>query len=1512
MSEVPGVPVAVPAHVAAPDAVRLTVHPGEDVEVRAGTTVGELREPLAVLLRRPELRRAALEAGGVPLSDGDVVGRRPLLAGGTVRAVPVGAPVAPRRADHERDVAAVRAPWCVTRCSGPGAGEAWPLGPSGPGEAPLVLDGGGVRVQVRPGGRRRARVVVRREPGSRGPVALVRPPGAGGRRRRPGLVRRRWRPGDTLEVGGTAFALHRSGDVVAWLAPEPPADQDASVPGLATLAAAAVPVAGSLLLAATLRQPAYALFSLVGVLALVPHVVGLVRRRRSAGHATARPAPEPPEAAPPEPGRDPAVLLARLVAAHEASDGAWRRALRAAAARRSGPRSAVPADAGTGPHLPDGALAVRGPVDAARAVARAVVLDLAAHGAQVEVTGGGRDAWSWCRWLPAADGPAAGRLVVVDGAGEPAAALVAADAARSRGAAVVLCLPDGVTPPAWCRAVTTVRPDGRVRRVAPDGTDTVEPLVGVTAAWAERAARRLAGLATLRRSLTDLDAPSATDRPASDDVDPADPRLPATVPLLDLLDSAASPGTAWRTTTDWAVPLGVGADGRPVSLDLVADGPHLLVAGTTGAGKSELLQTLVLGLALRRSPGDLALALVDFKGGASFGACADLPHVVGQVTDLEPGLAGRALAGLRAELHRRERLLADHRVSDAADLPAGVLPRLVVVIDEFRALADDLPEFLPGLLRVAAQGRSLGVHLVLATQRPAGAVSSDVRANVSARIALRVVDAADAHDVVETGAAARIPVGLPGRAVLRVGAGAPVALQCAHAGGVPDGGGPVARRAPVWSAPRPPGARTTGALTPAPAGDAGRVADPADVVAELVAAARSAARRLGLAPGPAPWLPPLPDRVVAEDLPPTPLPAGVLPLALGDAPAEQRRVVVGWDPGDGHLAVVGRARSGRSTALLGLAHAALERGWHVHALVPPSAAATFGRLADHPGFGTLAGPDDPRRAARLLRLLSAPGGAPDGTHDGGPDGAPEDPRVLVVVDGVEELRATLAGADRWDPLTTALAAGRAAFALSADGATVGGVASRVGPRLVLLGTDKHADVVLGAPSDLAGTGGPPGRAAWLATDRALVCQAILPGGGAPAGGRPATAPVRVRPLPAVVRARDLGGPPDAAAEVLVGLGGDDAAPVALDVGRGALVVGPRGSGRTTVLRLLVRRLAATGLLGGVVSRDAAPRDEAGAGGAPSADHSGARVRELLARLSTERGGGRVLVVDDLDALSQTSPVECEQLAALAEQGWAVVASATTTGALLAHRGPLAELRGRRTGVVLAPGERGSEEVFGTPLVDAVEPGPPRPGRGALVRAGAVVPLQVALPGEQAGEDPRSPADGSASARGRVDDPARHEQHDHRDRDDQEHDPAEDGPGRPGAEQGDADESLEDLPRDDGRPAAATPGPDAACGGEQRGRDAEEEQDEEDAHGHRAGAAPDQLDDDRTGGDAEEDRLESDGGQDEAQRDRVRRGTAARTLGGGDRGGHRTPGYVRPGVSRHCDQGLTVHAGETSA
>ena len=144
--------------------------------------------------------------------------------------------------------------------------------------------------------------------------------------------------------------------------------------------------------------------------------------------------------------------------------------------------------------------------------------------------------------------------------------------------------------------------------------------------------------------------------------------------------------------------LGMSADGI-VEVDLVGDGPHALIAGTTGAGKSELLRTLVATLAAGSSPDDVTFVLIDYKGGSTFDACADLPHTVGVVTDLDDRLAERALVSLEAEIRRRERLLRDAGADDLESYrtvrrETAPLPRLVVVIDEFAAMAADLPGFL--------------------------------------------------------------------------------------------------------------------------------------------------------------------------------------------------------------------------------------------------------------------------------------------------------------------------------------------------------------------------------------------------------------------------------------------------------------------------------------------------------------------------------------------------------------------------------------------------------------------------------------------------------------------------------------------------------------------------------------------------------------------------------------------------------------------------------------------------
>ncbi|WP_258935007.1 FtsK/SpoIIIE domain-containing protein [Nesterenkonia pannonica] len=169
--------------------------------------------------------------------------------------------------------------------------------------------------------------------------------------------------------------------------------------------------------------------------------------------------------------------------------------------------------------------------------------------------------------------------------------------------------------------------------------------------------------------------------------------------------------------------LGQGRSG-PTTLDLVGDGPHLLIGGTTGSGKSELVKTLMLSLACRYGPEELNCILFDFKGGATFHQLNQLEHSLGLVTDLSQAQAERTLESIRSELIRREKLFLDADAGDYGEYrslrPELPLARIVVVIDEFRIFAHELPETMDELMRIATLGRSLGLHLILSTQRPQG------------------------------------------------------------------------------------------------------------------------------------------------------------------------------------------------------------------------------------------------------------------------------------------------------------------------------------------------------------------------------------------------------------------------------------------------------------------------------------------------------------------------------------------------------------------------------------------------------------------------------------------------------------------------------------------------------------------------------------------------------------------------------------------------------------------------
>ncbi|WP_153011587.1 FtsK/SpoIIIE domain-containing protein [Serinicoccus chungangensis] len=824
---------------------------------------------------------------------------------------------------------------------------------------------------------------------------------------------------------------------------------------------------------------------------------------------------------------------------------------------------------------------------------------------------------------------------------------------------------DGL-PVVWGRDLVLVEdlsqaPAGATRVQLLGPTDAVLQLPGQPDLPFRPTTLGLARARSLARTLAPLQARRAAD------ADDGTPALPGEAPPLGAI--VAWPATPDEAVSGWRrpgtdVPLGTDASGSPVTVDLVRDGPHALVAGTTGSGKSELLRTLITGLALRSSPADLALLLVDFKGGSSLGDCARLPHVTGMVTDLDPHLAARVLTSLQAELTHREARLAEAGVKDARDLPG--LPRLVVVIDEFRVLAEEVPEVMSGLVRLAAVGRSLGVHLVLATQRPAGVVGADLRANVNLRIALRVRDGTDSQDVIETPAAALLPEGRPGLALWRTGADAPRAVQVARVGPPARGGSSwqVTITDDVWAARR---VLERGE-------EQGPGEDGLGTVAEVL---RAAARQLGAGP-PVVWHPPLPAHLDA-------VPDAPGAWALADLPARQRREPLSWSPTE-HLAVVGAARSGRSTTL----RSVLSRtpgAWLVVLDLGRSLEAT--ELRRHPGLLAWVEPDDLAHGLRVLDRLD------DLVRSRLAEGATGRDPVVLAVDGW----------DRFVDLVEGLERGRAeevALRILREGPAAGVVGLVTGDRSLLFGkvssllphTWAHR---LNDPGDLLMTGlrphqvpvdHPPGRLVGMRdgveAHVALPADAV----GDPPPGAP---PVVCRPLP---RRWSPSGPRPAWA-----VGGDEAGPLARPDGS-VLVLGPPGSGRSHALALL--QAGRTPVL---------------------VDPTAPSGRDELEDLLAGAGPGGLVVVDDAHLLAGT-PLEDVLVQAVTAYRLDLVVAADIDAAAGAFRGLVPLAARHRTGLLLQPTSPGQGSLLGVgvPVGDL-----PLPGRGVLVQRGRCTRVQLAAP-----------------------------------------------------------------------------------------------------------------------------------------------------------------------------------------
>lgn len=241
------------------------------------------------------------------------------------------------------------------------------------------------------------------------------------------------------------------------------------------------------------------------------------------------------------------------------------------------------------------------------------------------------------------------------------------------------------------------------------------------------------------------------------------------------VESVLQRWSAQRYASDIRCYLGVSSGGS-LNIGLSEHGPHWLLGGTTGAGKSQLLRSLVLSAALRYPPERLGLILVDFKGSAGLGPLAQLPHALSVLSNFDMSAVERALEFLRADIHRREVDLQalgvnsyrDYLASCQAAITTPRYPELLIVVDEFRMLIDSMPDAMAELMRIATIGRSLGLHLVLATQRPQGAISQDIRANIATSICLRVASAQDSYNLLEHESAAYISAAHPGAGYVRL------------------------------------------------------------------------------------------------------------------------------------------------------------------------------------------------------------------------------------------------------------------------------------------------------------------------------------------------------------------------------------------------------------------------------------------------------------------------------------------------------------------------------------------------------------------------------------------------------------------------------------------------------------------------------------------------------------------------------------------------------------------------
>lgn len=799
---------------------------------------------------------------------------------------------------------------------------------------------------------------------------------------------------------------------------------------------------------------------------------------------------------------------------------------------------------------------------------------------------------------------------------------------------------------------------------------------------------------------------------------------------------------------------------EPFTLDLRTQGPHALVGGTTGAGKSEFLQAWVLGMAAAHSPDRITFLFVDYKGGSAFAKCTELPHCVGIVTDLSPYLVRRALTSLRAELHFRERLLQRKGAKDLVELEKRgdpeCPPSLIIVVDEFAALVGEVPEFVDGVVDVAQRGRSLGLHLVLATQRPAGVIKDNLRANTNLRVALRMADEHDSTDVLGEKTAAFFDPSIPGRAAAKMGPGRVTQFQAGYPGAkTPE----VSLSAPVdllqlnfgggipWRAPE----RKT------------NLDDLDTDIDRLVESISAASVRAGIAAPRKPWLESLAtsyDLAKLNQRRDTEIVLGVL-----DDPATQSQRIEHFLPDkDGHIVYYGAGGSGKTTALRSLAVAAsiTPRSGGVHIYGLDFAGGGLGVLTPLPTVGSIIDGSDDERVARLFRWLRELADRRQSTYSAARaatlaeyrelTGNESESRIVVLIDGIGTFKSDVEGSTErmaiFALFQQLLVDGRGVgihFAVTAErpAALPTSLATSFQRKVVLRQTDDDGYRYLNLPRDVLSPGSPPGRAmqADLPQEMQLAILGDNPNVAAQARlierlaeymrTLPQSEPFRIRALPTEVDAGSL--PASVDGMPVLGVADESLAPVGFKPNGAMLIWGAAQTGRTNSLHWLATSIKAwrpdmptVHLSSRRSPLSSLPLWDMSATGMDACASLLDRLKQVTAEESADGLPTVAVFVENYPEFlqSKVEPALIEVVQRCRANGHLIVAEGESS--TWSSPWPLLqEMRNARTGLLLNPDYMDGDTVLRTAL-PRFKKGEPIPGRGWWIAAGKSQKLQVPL------------------------------------------------------------------------------------------------------------------------------------------------------------------------------------------